>query len=147
MLQQKRMMTVDNLKNRSYIVLKVSLNIFFIIPIYIHTFVTVGITNKTDDKAVTELKESSTNDNFNSELSKYEVYLKEEMKNDISSPINVSDTLGSSTAPTAATSDAENSVHLAKVNVLQEISSNLICSSSYSSNCGNTSVMQCTFCI
>ena len=47
----------------------------------------------------------------------------------------IGNTLGSSTAPTAVllTSDAENSVHLAKVNVLEVISSNLIYSSSYSS--------------
>ena len=90
MLQQKRMMTVDNLKNRSYIMLKVRLN-KLLLYLYIRTFVTVGVTNKTNDKAVTELKESSTNDNFNSELSKYEEYLKEEMKNDISSPVDVSE--------------------------------------------------------
>ena len=70
--------------------LKVSLNTL-LLYLYIRTFVTVGVTNKTNDKAVTELKESSTNDNFNSELSKYEEYLKEEMKNDISSPVNVSE--------------------------------------------------------
>ena len=46
-----------------------------------YTFVSVGVTNKIDDKAVTELKESSTNDTCNSELSKYEEYLKEAMKN------------------------------------------------------------------
>ena len=56
-----------------------------------YTFVSVGVTNKIDDKAVTELKESSTNDTCNSELSKYEEYLKEAMKNDISPPVNVSE--------------------------------------------------------
>ena len=58
---------------------------------YIYTFVTVGITNKIDDKTITELEESSTKDNFNSELSNCEEYLKEAMKNDISPPVNVSE--------------------------------------------------------
>ena len=58
---------------------------------YTYTFVTVGITNKIDDKAITELKESSTKDNINRELSNCEEYLKEAMKNDISPPVNVSE--------------------------------------------------------
>ena len=84
MLQQKRIMTVIDLKKKRYIMLKVSSKQVFY---YIYTFVTVGI----DDKTITELEESSTKDNFNSELSNCEEYLKEAMKNDISPPVNVSE--------------------------------------------------------
>lgn len=67
--------------------LRVSLNTLFIIPSYF----CYCRYHQQNCKAVSELKESSTCDNFNSELSKYEEYLKEETKNDISSPVNVSE--------------------------------------------------------